>query len=245
MKPSIAFILFLVFLFPPALAQPATALYDFGTMQQGNSLQAQPGDNVTFNIFFFVDSEYGNRITHVRASTEIIPEGWSVEIDPPLHNEQLNISGILTNSSENLYVEPRPVLSAVPDPPEEGIDYLASPSGKGYLQARKLQIHIQIPPTAELGKSYTLKVQAEGFWFGQKGNIALKQSRSFIYSIELARKEYSEEIIKPVPSSGGFLEGLLSSPWALAGIGGLILLAAGYLWLTRFAGNKGKGKSVR
>lgn len=177
------------------VASVHSAMYDFGTMQQGSFFKAEPGDTVTLNIFFFMDEEYGDRITHIKVATQSAPDGWEIEFDPPLHDEHYNISGVITLSQENLYVEPKPVLPEIPDPEEEGVYYLLSPSGKGYLQAKKLDIKVTIPESAQLGETYDLKFLAEAFWFEQTGNIALTQSRSFTFQIQLANLEYSEQLI--------------------------------------------------
>jgi hypothetical protein len=193
--PFILLTLTIIFSMGAGFAEQSQPLYDFGTMQQGSSTQAEPGGNATFSLFFFVDSEYGNRITHISVSAEEVPEGWTVELDPPLHTEYLNVSGIVTASSENIYVEPRPVLSSIPENPEDGIYYLASPSGLGYLQAKRVEVRIGIPESAQLGQTYTIKVTAHAAWFGQSGNIALEQSRPFRYTVQLARQEYSEQLL--------------------------------------------------
>ncbi len=172
----------------------AQTLFNFGTMQEGNSFVAAPGENVTLGIYFFMDEQYGNRITHVIANVDQSPPGWVVSLDPPIGKTLVNVSGILVNSSENLYVTPRPVLPGIPNVPEQGYYYLKSPSGKGYLQAKKLSVLVMVPKDAELGKTSQVKVSAEGFWFGQTGNVALRQSRAFAYSITVANKNYSEHI---------------------------------------------------
>ena len=172
-------------------------LYNFGTMQESSGLVAAPGENITLNLYFFMDEKYGNRITHVIANVEEIPPGWMIGFDPPVGISHLNVSGILVDSTENLYVTPRSVLSAVPESKEPGIFYLKSPSGKGYLQAKRLQVKVRVPADAQLGNTYSVKVAADGFWFGNAGSMALKQSRTFNYAITVANKEYTEQILAP------------------------------------------------
>lgn len=200
----------LIFFFLPALLAGALAaegtLYNFGTMQQGSSFSAEPGDSVNLSVFFFQDEQYGNRITHLKVFVEGAPPGWQIDISPPESDVELNVSGVITTSRENLYVEPRPVLPVVPAQAEQGYSYLFSPSGKGYLQAKQVVATVKIPKNAELGKTYNVKLAAEAFWFGQGGNIALKQSRPFAFTISTAKKEYTETILpkaKPAANESG------------------------------------------
>lgn len=198
---STFFLFFLLFFyqFYQAFAQSPRPMYDFGSMQQGKTFSAEPGETINLSLFFFVDKEYGNRITHVSLDVSEKPEGWDIQIIPPKHKELVNVSGILVESEENIYVEPREVLPQKPQVAEEGISYILSPSGKGYLQAKEVKIVVKVPPNAKLGQTYPLKISAEAFWFGSEGNIALRQSRTFRYEIKVVRKEFSEEIVKQKP----------------------------------------------
>lgn len=187
----------LLLFFCASFAHAQQTLYNFGTMQEGQNFVAAPGENVSMSLYFFMDETYGNRITHISARVEQSPPGWVVELDPPVGKVLLNVSGILTNSSENLYVSPKPVLPQMPETPEEGVYYLKSPSGKGYLQATRMLIRVRVPKDATLGQTYNVKVGADGFWFGQAGNVALRQSRAFNYAITVANKEYTEKVLTP------------------------------------------------
>lgn len=169
--------------------------YDFGTMQKGGAMTTFPGGEANASLYFFLDALYGNRITHVVVAPEKVPEGWEVTLDPPAHEQILNISGIRTVSNENLYVEPRDTLPRIPEPPEEGVTYLLSPSGLGYLQAKEITVNIKVPQTAEIGKTYGVSVVAEGFWFGKAGLVSLKQSRVFSYKVTVLQKDYTESIM--------------------------------------------------
>jgi len=183
-----------------ALAQAeAGAMYDFGTMQQGSSFTAEPGKNVTANLYFYMDEEYGNRVAHVTLDPSTVPDGWEVIIDPPLHNTTMNVSGIITTLTENVYVEPKPVLGTLPEVQEPGTHYLQSPSGRGYLQAKRVEVIIKIPAGAELGKTYDVAINGRAVYLGQSGTVALSQSRDFSYKITLASQEYTETIVTNTP----------------------------------------------
>ncbi len=214
------FTFFTLALLAGALLSAETPKYDFGTMQQGGTFTAEPGETVTATLYFFQDEEYGNRITHVKVSATEVPPGWEVELNPPVHDEYVNVSGVITKSNENLYVEPKPVLPAIPADKAEGVSYLASPSGKGYLQAKKLEAKIKIPKDAELGKKYAIALVGEGFWFGGTGNVALKQSRSFRYTVTLEKKEFTEQVIsKEAAQKAGQKEETAQTPPAVKAAG--------------------------
>jgi hypothetical protein len=195
---SIALYSFLFFLFFSSIFYSQSAIkpmFDFGSMQEGKLISGEPGEEVALNLYFFVDKEYGNRITHILLNPDKVPEGWQISFDPPAKEITLNISGILTKSTENIYVEPAEVLAQIPDVPKEGIFYIKSPSGKGYLQAKRVQVKVKIPPNAQFGQTYSFKVVGIAFWFGEEGNVALKQSRPFDFQVKVVKKVYTEEII--------------------------------------------------
>lgn len=194
-SPLLLFLLTFAFL---ASAQDAP-MYDFGTMQQGTAFTVEPGKELIANLYFYMDEQYGNRIAHITLVAAGVPEGWGVEFDPPLHTATINVSGVLVNISENLYVEPRPVLPQIPEPQEEGIYYLRSPSGLGYLQAKLVKVRIRVPPDATLGRVYDVGVNGRADYYGQTGMVALAQSRNFDYKITVARSGYSESIVTPTP----------------------------------------------
>ena len=235
------FIFLLLFIF--VIYSP---LYDFGTMQEGNTGRTFPGGNISFNLYFFMDEKYGDRIAHIRVIPADVPAGWEVSTDPPIHPVRLNISGIVTTAEENIYVEPKPVLPEVPPNPEPGIHYLFSPSGLGYLQAKRVTVTFRIPEDAELGQTYNLKIDGYANWYGPTAGVALTQSRPFRYSVTVAAREYSEEVLpfeeavnettnEPRGTAGG-LEGeedegggLDSNTLVMGAMGLVILLLIAYI----------------
>ena len=174
-------------------------MYDFGTMQQGSAFTVEPGRNITVSIYFFMDEQYGNRNAHVSLNASNVPEGWSVGFDPPIHTTTINVSGVLTNVSENLYVEPKPVLPQVPEVPEAGVYYLRSPSGLGFLQAKMVNVTIRVPQNASVGQVYDVRIAGMADYYGQAGTVALAQARDLDYKITVAMSGYTETIITPTP----------------------------------------------
>ncbi|MBI5159553.1 hypothetical protein HY992_05525 [Candidatus Micrarchaeota archaeon] len=195
--------LFSVFLFFVCLAGSFfAAQYNFGTIQQNKNLVAEPGENITITVFFFIDSAYGDRNTHINLNEEVVPEGWAVDFDPALHEVVLNVSGIITTFDENLYSEPMPLLDAIPETPAPGYRYVMSPSGKGYLQVKPVNITIRVANDAKLGDAYDVTIGAFGSWFGESGTVSLQQSRSFNYKVAVVSKTYSEQIVTPEANAG-------------------------------------------
>lgn len=191
---SFIFILFSLNLSSLAFAQEQPRLA-FGSIYYTKAATVVPGSNFSYDIYFFVDSEYGDRTAHISVSIEK-PEGWNVYVVPEIQNVTYNISGVLVGSMENLYVEPRPKLQTIPEPKEEGIYYIPSPSGKGYLQAKKITIYVEVPENAEIGKSYLISATATANYFGELGSVMFSQSRGFDFTVTTKPAAYSEQIVK-------------------------------------------------
>ncbi len=172
-------------------------MFDFGTIQTAKSFTAEPGENITATVYFFIDNQYGDRNTHINLAVGRLPSSdWNITFNPAVHEVILNISGILTSFNENLYTEPKPLLQELPAEAEPGYVYIRSPSGKGYLQAKPLNITIYVPKNASYGNVYDISIDATASWFGETGQIQLSQSRNFEYKVLVASKIYSEEIVK-------------------------------------------------
>lgn len=174
-------------------------MYNFGTMQQGSAFTIAPGKTLEINLYFYMDEVYGNRIAHILLTPAEVPQGWSVELDPAAHNATFDISGAMVNVTENLYIEPRPVLSTIPTPEEQGIYYLKSPSGLGYLQARQVRLIVSIPADAQVAKTYPLIITGTASYLSQTGMVGLTQVRDFDYNITVANEGYTETVVTPTP----------------------------------------------
>jgi len=192
---SFIFLLFSFSLFSLAYAQnqdqPKLAL---GSIQYQKAASATPGANFSFDIYFFIDEEYGTRTAHIQLGLDY-PEGWNVYVFPPPEQYKWNISGVIVNSTENLYIEPRPLLQSIPEQGEEGIYYIASPSGRGYLQAKKATIYVNVPENAKIGESYQISVSAKANYFGGEGSIMFSQSRSFNFDVKIIAPQYTEQLV--------------------------------------------------
>lgn len=192
---SFIFFLFSFYFSSFAYAQDAPKI-SFGSIYYTKGATVVPGSNFSYDIYFFVDSEYGDRTAHISISLSK-PEEWEVYVLPALETNTYNISGALVNATENIYVEPRPKLQSIPEEKEEGIYYIASPSGKGYLQAKKVTIYVNVPSDAEIGKSYVISATATAKYFGDLGSVAFSQSRGFDFTVTTKPATYTEQIVKP------------------------------------------------
>jgi len=191
---SFIFILFSLIFISIAYAQTnqSEPKLSFGSIQYQKAASATPGANFSFDLYFFIDQEYGTRTAHVQLGLNY-PQGWNVYVIPSQKQYSWNISGIIVNSTENLYVDPRPLLQSIPEPGEEGIYYIASPSGRGYLQAKKATVYVQIPEDAKIGESYQISVSAKANYFGGEGSIMFSQSRSFNFDVKIIAPQYTEQ----------------------------------------------------
>jgi len=165
--------------------------YNFGSMQPAKELSVSPGDSITTKLYFY--NIYGNRITHISLSVSKAPEDWDISFDPPLHTTTVNISGIMTEVTENLFVEPSEALEEIPETIPEGIEYISS--SVGYIGAKPVLITISVPEDEKLGKSFNITISASAEWLGQTGAVAIKQSRDFDFTVKVVPKEFKEEIV--------------------------------------------------
>ncbi|VVB73459.1 Uncharacterised protein [uncultured archaeon] len=186
---------FITLLSAAVFAQEAAPKLSFGTIQPDRGATTYPGSTLKFDVYFFIDEAYGTRAAHITISPALVPQDWLVSVDPPLNDVTLNISGVVVSGSENLNVDPRPLLSAVPETSESGIYYIASPSGKGYLQAKKATIQVEIPDNAEIGKTFDLSMTGTAKYYGSAGAVLFTQSRGFSYQITVIAPTYSEQVI--------------------------------------------------
>lgn len=194
-RPFLSFIFLALLLGGLVLAQEAAPKLSFGSVQPDRGASVSPGESVTFDLYFFVDEAYGTRTAHITITPTLVPQDWVVSVDPPVHPVTLNISGVITTGSENTYADPRPLLTELPNVSESGIYYIESPSGLGYLQARKVQITVNVPSNAEYGKTYDLSFTGGAQYYGAAGSVAFTQSRGFNYKVTVTTPTYIEQVV--------------------------------------------------
>lgn len=177
------------------------AQYNLGSAMGAKELTVSPGNGVEALIYFY--NVYGNRITHISLSVAEAPENWEVEIEPELHTTTVDVSGVLTEVTENLYVEPDEIVDEIPSEPKEGFVYIPAPNVGGFIPAKEVKVKIKVPKDEKLGKTFLVKIEATGGWLGQTGSVDFKQNRSFEYTITTVAEEFYERIIEEPEAKEG------------------------------------------
>jgi hypothetical protein len=192
-------------------------IYNLGTMQADKTLFIEPGGTGVAKLYFF--NIHGNRVTHVKLYVTSAPPGWEIRIEPELKTRQFEVSGIIVNSTENLYIEPSKPVPEVPESVPEGVEYITMGGVEGYVPAKVARIIITVPEDEPLGKTYKISIEAIANWFGQAGTVTFSQARSFSYSITTVSHVYTEKLVE---KSEKVEESEI--PWTYMVIGVLILI---------------------
>jgi len=198
----LAAVVMLLLTIPLPVRADEESKYNFASAQGGKGIAVMPGSEGKGVIYFYnID---GNRITHITLEVSQVPEDWDVEIDPPMHDMQVEVSGRVVTVTENLYVEPSEALTEEPTEVPEGMVSITVPT-RGYVLAKAVYIIVRVPEDEEIGTTGDIIVSAEAFWLGQTGAAAVKQARDFEFSVEVisGEEEFTETIIgeieKPEP----------------------------------------------
>ena len=183
-----------------AFASPALAgedaKYNFASAQGAKQLKVAPGAEGEGVIYFYnID---GNRITHITLAVSQSPENWHVEIDPPTHDIEVEVSGMPVTVTENLHAAPSELLLEEPAPGDvpEGMVSIKVPT-RGYAFASPACIIVRVPESVEIGTTADIIIAAEAEWLGQGGAAAIKQARDFDFSVTVvsASTEFTETIV--------------------------------------------------
>ena len=181
------------------LAQEA-AKYNFASSQGAKEIKVMPGGEGWGVIYFYnID---GNRTTHITLDLSHAPDNWDVEIQPPRHEIEVEISGRRATVTENLHVEPSELLSEEVEDVPEGMVCITVPT-LGYALAKPAYIVVQVPDGEEIGARGDIVISAEASWLGQTGAAAFKQARDFDFSVEVISEstEFTETIVSEEDSS--------------------------------------------
>ncbi len=213
MRNSLGLIIALLLISSISIAQEEAPKYNFGSAQGDAEIKISPGKEGTVKLFFY--NIFGNRITHIRLDVSEAPEDWVISFDPSSHTTAVNLSGVLVNVTENLFVEPSKAVDKIPEDVPESIEYISS--SVGYIGAKPVIITIKVPEDEQVGKVENITISGVASWLGQTGNVAIVQSRDFTYQVTVVAEEFTEEIILP---EEGVVEREAEQP---AGITGLIV----------------------
>jgi hypothetical protein len=201
------------------------AKYNFASVQGSENIQLLPGGDGTGNMYFY--NIEGNRITHVTLEVSQVPDGWQVEIQPPLGETQVEVNGEVVNVTENLYVEPSEASSEVIEDIPEGMVCIPV-AQRGYALAKEARIIIRVPAVEEIGTQEEIIVTATARWLGQGGAVAFSQSRDFDFTVEVvSEEEYHETILG---KGGGFNKWL---PWVAGGAAIVLLTLVTLLYIKK------------
>lgn len=205
----------------PLAAAPALGVVGLGHMQPVQEVSIPQGQKYTTPLYFY--NAYGDRITHVVASITLAAPPLRVTIDPDKHVAQYDVSGLITNVTENTLACPRartslpagatPSLEQAATYPsgDPGCPvshaYILAPTGDGYLPSAVINVTFEVPPDTPPG-NYPVRVEASGFVVGEKGNLLPGISGSFAYNIFVKRPGPITEVPvtptpKPTPGPAG------------------------------------------
>lgn len=168
--------------------------YNLGSMQPTKELSISPGGEGVTRLYFY--NIEGNRITHISLAATKAPKNWDISIRPALHTTTVEVSGVMVNVTENLYVEPSEAVDQIPTYVPEEIEYISS--AVGYIPAKPVEITIFVPRGEKLGSSHNITVSASAEWLGQAGTVAIKQSRDFDYTVKVVAEEFFEKILERI-----------------------------------------------
>jgi len=197
-------VVLIVLAFPLAAnAEEEDAKYNFASAQGAKQLKIAPGAEGEGVIYFYnID---GNRITHITLAVSQAPDNWHVEIDPPTHDIEVEVSGMPVTVTENLHAAPSELLLEEPAPGDvpEGMVSIKVPT-RGYAFASPACIIVRVPEPAEIGTTADIIIAAEAEWLGQGGAAAIKQARDFEFSVTVvsASTEFTETIVGEDGSTG-------------------------------------------
>ena len=185
---------------PSLVLAQEEAKYNFASAQGAKEIKVVPGGEGWGVIYFYnID---GNRITHITLDVSQVPDSWDVEIQPPQHEIEVEITGRIVAVTENLHVEPSEVLAEEAEDVPEGMVCITIPT-RGYALANPVYIVVRVPDGEEIGTRGDILISAEAAWLGQSGAAAIKQARDFDFSVEVVSEstEFTETIVGEGDSS--------------------------------------------
>jgi len=160
------------------------ARYSFASVQGTSSFQVVPGGEAQGVIRFYnVDGNRVTRITLEVSGESRIPSGWVVEIDPPLHDEEVQFGDQTATVTENLAVEPAGLSSGPIEDVPEGMVCITVPN-RGYVLAKVATIIIRVPDSEGTGVTGDIKITAVASWLGQNGVGTINQTRDFDFNVK-------------------------------------------------------------
>lgn len=221
-------------------ASPALGVVGLGHMQPVQEITIPQGQSYTTPIYFY--NAYGDRITHVAVSITSVSPPIRATLDSGQHLAQYNISGLIANVTENTIACPRPRAPLPPgttaslekatvypsgDPTcPISTAYILAPTGDGYLPSAVVNVTFEVPEDTPVA-TYSVRLEANGFGLGERGNILPGIGGVFDYTIFAKRPGPITEVpVTPTPKatpgpSGPDLGALLPVGLGAAVVGGM------------------------
>jgi hypothetical protein len=175
------------------------AACSLGATPLGAGAKVKPGTEVLVVWNFY--NLYGDRTTHITVTKTSGPD-WDIRYDPAFHVEEYEVSGVVSNMSENVAIENSSVVLEIPADIPEGMDYVKHPSKDGYIPVKTLKIYISVPKNAKLWESTGFTFQAKGDCFTEPGAVIPAVATEMKVNITTTT-EYSE---KKVSDKKGILD---------------------------------------
>ena len=194
-------VLFFIFLFLfLSLSSLVSAACSIGATPLEMGAKAKPGTTVevTWNLY----NLYGDKTTHITVSKLSGPD-WTITYEPALHVAYYDISGVITNKTENLAIENMSVALTIPTEIPEGMNYLKHPSREGYIPVKTVKMYITIPENAKLWQSYAFTFQAKGDCFTAPGSVIPSAALQLKVNITTATGVFSEKPVTEKEAKSG------------------------------------------
>ena len=179
-------VLFLVLWQPGPVMSQQEAVYNLASIQPEKCIVIEHGGHETGLIYFYnVD---GNRATHIKLEVSNSPSNWEVQIQPSAQEIVIDTANGSISLIENLCVEPSALQPEKITGLSDGLECVAVPD-RGYAAAKVVRITIWLPESAKAGDIGEEVVTAEAMWLGQAGAASIRQTRDFVFGIELLSED--------------------------------------------------------
>lgn len=174
--------LFLSLWQPGSVMSQQEAVYNLASIQPDKCIEIEPGGHGSGLIYFYnVD---GNRATHIKLEVSRSPSNWKVEIQPSAQEIVIDTANGSISLIENLCVEPSTLQPEKITGLTAGLECVAVPS-RGYAIAKVAFVTIWLPESAKAGDTGEVVVTADAMWLGQGGAASIRQTRGFVFLVEL------------------------------------------------------------
>ncbi len=175
-------VLFLSLWQPAPVISQGEAVYNLASIQPDKHIEIEAGGHGTGLIYFYnVD---GNRATHIKLEVSSSQENWQLEIQPSPQQTVIDTASGSISLIENLCVEPSALQSDTKQSLPVGMEWVAVPN-RGYATAKVVCLTVWVPESAKAGCRDEIVVTAEATWLGQQGAASIRQTRDFVFSVEL------------------------------------------------------------